>query len=92
MLLEYFNERADQRCGTCDYCRERNKLELNDMEVKYAEEKILLALEDHYLTPQEAAAAALPLPADKVLRVIQWMVDCESIVLNKEGRFERSKK
>ena len=30
MLLEYFDEHTELRCGTCDYCRHRNKLEIND--------------------------------------------------------------
>ena len=33
-LSHYFGEKKEQRCGNCDYCKERNKLDLNEIEFK----------------------------------------------------------
>ena len=32
MLLEYLGEKITERCGNCDFCLERNKLELSELE------------------------------------------------------------
>ena len=88
MLLAYFNETAEQRCGTCDYCRMRNKLELNDVEFKTAETVIISSLKEKATSPHDLIYIASPLPEEKVLKVIQFMLDNGDIKINEDGNLE----
>lgn len=88
MLLEYFNEVAEQRCGTCDYCRTRNKLELNDVEFKTAEEVIRQKLQEEAMSPHDLVVAASPLQEEKTTKVIQFLLDNNDIRVNNEGLLE----
>lgn len=40
ILLSYFGEKETKRCGKCDVCLERNKLELSEREFDIALEII----------------------------------------------------
>lgn len=46
MLLAYFGEKVKVRCGTCDYCRELNKLSMNEIELQTLRLKILTLLSE----------------------------------------------
>ena len=87
MLLEYFNERGEQRCGTCDYCRQRNKLELSDYEFNVIASNIRILLKDQELTPEEIGNQTNAVSLTKVSKVIQWMLDNEMIRSTKLGKF-----
>ncbi len=88
MLLAYFNETAEQRCGTCDFCRIRNKMELNDVEFAMAEDTIRQHLELKPLTPHELITITAPMQQEKITRVIEFLVDNNDIRLNKDGFLE----
>ncbi|MEP7264204.1 MAG: ATP-dependent DNA helicase RecQ [Bacteroidota bacterium] len=88
MLLEYFNETADQRCGTCDYCRQLNKLELNDLEFKMAEETIRQHLEDKAVSLHDLAALSAPVKEENLAKVIQFMMDNSDVRINSNGLLE----
>jgi len=75
LLLSYFGEKEVVRCGICDVCIERNKLELSDLEF----ENIAAQLKDKLLK------APMPLTdlvhsvqqsrEDKTLKTVQWLID-----------------
>ena len=80
MLLNYFNEEQLYRCGICDYCRRRNKLEMNDVEYES-----LLTDVKHYLSIKPSSLHELLAllnrnNEEKSLHAIQWMIDNELIV------------
>ena len=91
MLLQYFGENAEQRCGTCDYCRERNKLEVNDFEFESISQSIKEALSKK---PLDVITLMEHLPTrneDKVLKVIQWLLDNGDLHNTTDEKLMRSK-
>jgi len=79
MLLSYFGEEISHRCGSCDYCLQRNKMGISELEFSQVESQLhtllsskSLALRDifiHIRTPGE----------DKTLKVVKWLIDNDKI-------------
>ncbi|MBK9319541.1 MAG: RecQ family zinc-binding domain-containing protein [Bacteroidetes bacterium] len=86
LLLSYFGEKNLQRCGTCDFCRERNKLALNDMEVETLFRKIHEVLQLHPLIPAELSKLLTDVPVDKLEPVLRWLLDTGDLRLDFIGR------
>ncbi|MGB1247380.1 MAG: RecQ family ATP-dependent DNA helicase [Chitinophagales bacterium] len=83
MLLNYFGEKRDDRCGVCDFCVGRNKLELSDTELENISQQIKNELTDkaHSL---EYLVDAIPYNnKGRLLQVFHWMLDHE--YLRKDG-------
>ena len=78
-LLKYFGEEDAYRCGTCDICLERNKIELSDLEFESVLEIIKPILVEEAKTIEELVELITGPPEDKVLKVIQWLLDAEKI-------------
>lgn len=74
-LLEYFGERLDHRCGTCDVCTQRNKLNLNDIEFKNIQQQIQVLLQGRPYPLFEILAEVQGYPEEKVLTALRWMLD-----------------
>ena len=53
MLLKYFGEDGAPRCGRCDVCLERNKMDLNELEFNQISEKIKVLLQISSMTLAE---------------------------------------
>jgi ATP-dependent DNA helicase RecQ len=86
MLLTYFGETALNRCGVCDYCRERNKVDLNEIEFENLKEKIFLHLDKTPLSIDSLISEAAIKDKKKVIEAIEWMVDREMLFYDKQGR------
>ena len=83
-LLAYFGECDTRRCGRCDACIERNKISLNEMEFDNIVKTIKPLLKTKSCTLEELVVYADPINEDKVIRAIQWLVDNEKIVVDRE--------
>ncbi len=83
-LLSYFGECHSKRCGTCDVCIERNKVNLNEMEFNRIVEAIKPLLRERTCSLDELVNAAHPVQEDKVIRAVQWLADNEKIVQDGE--------
>lgn len=79
LLLHYFGEESMLRCGVCDYCRNRNKLDLNDMEFKGIRDKIKVTVIHKHLPLNELVHQIHVTNEDKALKVIQWLLDNENL-------------
>ena len=87
LLLTYFGETNSKRCGRCDYCIERNKTELNDVEFDRMVE-IIKPLLQWRPTPLEDIQEALTLFNErKILLFLQWLLDNDKIRQNAEGDY-----
>ena len=79
LLLSYFGEITSVRCGICDFCLKRNKLELNDMEFESTEEEILELLISHPMKLEHLVSKIKTVHEDKAIKVIEWMLDNHKI-------------
>jgi len=79
-LLFYFGDTEANRCGVCDVCTERNKLDLSKLEF----DQILEQLKQKLQTPMttEQLIDTINYPHEKVISVIQWLLD--------NGKMERN--
>ena len=83
-LLRYFGEETE-RCGKCDICVERNKLELSEKEFDtiYAWVKNILNVGS--VSPEELASMKAPYKKEKILEALSFMTDNDIILHTKEN-------
>ena len=74
LLLFYFGEKNSKRCGMCDVCRERNKLELNKLEFSNISERLKSILTKQELSVSEIIEH-LEIKEDDALKVMEWLID-----------------
>ena len=86
-LLEYFNESNVRRCGKCDVCLERNKLELTDFDFDNILKEIKPLLLTKPCTLQDLVSAASFLQEDKVIKAVQWLIDNEKIETTTDHKY-----
>jgi len=79
LLLSYFGENTSYRCGMCDFCLKRNKLELNDLEFDSTEDEIMHLLKEHPMKLDQLISHITTVHEDKALKVIDWMLENEKI-------------
>lgn len=78
LLLTYFGEKEPYRCGQCDVCIKRNKLELS----KYEFDIILNHIKD--LLKKESLKLdilvdQIPYDESKVIKAVQWLLDTNKL-------------
>ncbi len=86
-LLAYFGEFDSKRCGKCDVCIERNKIELNDLEFETILSQVKPFLKTSPLSLARILEIPRDMPEDKIIRVVQWLADSGKIILDDEGRY-----
>jgi ATP-dependent DNA helicase RecQ len=87
VLLSYFGEIRKDRCGVCDFCLGRNKLDLNDLEYQHFLELVQEAIkeEEHSL---EYLMTIIPNQnKDKVAHFLKWLVDYEILKKAANGKY-----
>jgi ATP-dependent DNA helicase RecQ len=80
-LLSYFGERRSGRCGQCDVCMKRDKLDLSRYELDMAVEEIRENLSSGTMDLNQLVESG-SLDEEKTIRVIRWLLD--------NGRLERN--
>ena len=85
MLLKYFGQEETQRCGICDVCLDRNKINVSELEFNRILDKIKPALKQKPHALNELLFIAREFPEDKVINVVMWLVDNEKLDVN-EGQ------
>ena len=88
MLLAYFGEKTTHRCGVCDFCRNRNKLNLNEIEFKGIRDKIKTVVLQHHLPLNDLVHELSLNNDDKALKIIQWLLDNENLRFTKSNELE----
>ncbi|NQT77855.1 MAG: RecQ family ATP-dependent DNA helicase [Bacteroidetes bacterium] len=84
ILLKYFGEKDAGRCGKCDVCLDRNKINVSELEFSKVLEKVKPALKERPHALNELLFVAKEFPEDKVINVIMWLVDNEKVDVNEE--------
>mgnify|MGYP000214421185 CR=1 FL=1 len=75
ILLAYFGEKESYRCGVCDVCLERNKLELNDLEFEEIKEQLDQLLESQSLPLKLIVQKVKGFKEKQIIKVIDFLVD-----------------
>jgi ATP-dependent DNA helicase RecQ len=91
MLLAYFGETETIRCGICDVCIERNKLELSDLEFKNVSEQLKAFLQKEPLSLSDLVHKVTQVREDKILKTVQWLIDNGKISPNEDNLLEWKK-
>lgn len=79
LLLQYFGETKTQRCGICDVCLDRNKINVSELEFNKILEIIKPDLKEKPQALNELLFIAREFPEDKVINVLMWLVDNEKV-------------
>ena len=86
VLQNYFGEEDNKRCGKCDVCLERNKLNINDQEF----ETIMLAIQNlisqNPMHVDDIIMAIVEYREDKMVTVLQFLSDNGQIAMNDEQK------
>lgn len=86
LLLAYFGETDTYRCGVCDVCLERNKLELTDLDFDSIFRQVQLLLGVHSLPLNDLVKNIQGYKEDKAIKVIQWLLDNGKLKYDKEEK------
>ena len=87
-LLAYFGEESSVRCGICDICLERNKMDLNELEFEEISHQLENLLKTQPL-PLEQLVDSIPVNhKEKVVKVIQWLMDHHHLREGQKGLIE----
>jgi ATP-dependent DNA helicase RecQ len=87
MLLRYFGETGAPRCGRCDICLERNKMNLNEMEFNEIRLKVKELLQHKSMTLPELVFEASTYGEAHMLLVIRWLEDKGAITRDEQMRY-----
>ena len=84
-LLAYFGETESVRCGKCDVCIERNKIELSSLEFDNILNDLKPVLLKQDASPEELVELTHH-PEEKVVKVIRWLLDNDKIKYTSEKK------
>lgn len=87
LLLEYYGEKESYRCGICDVCVKRNELKLSKYEFDLILDEVKQIMKEESLRIDELVEH-FDHPKDKVLKVIDWLIDNEKIIKEGEDRLK----
>ncbi|MDB4533738.1 RecQ family ATP-dependent DNA helicase [Vicingaceae bacterium] len=88
ILLNYFGEKDVYRCGVCDVCLERNKLELSDVEFSSVSDKVKKIVKAEPTPITQVVNKIDGVRDDKIIKVIQWLMENGKLITNKENLLE----
>jgi ATP-dependent DNA helicase RecQ len=73
-LLSYFGEKNSTRCGVCDICRERNKLDMNKIEFSSISDQLKAILSKNECSTTEIVNQ-IKAHENEILKVMEWLID-----------------
>ncbi|MDY0014693.1 MAG: RecQ family zinc-binding domain-containing protein, partial [Bacteroidales bacterium] len=84
-LVAYFGETESIRCGKCDICFERNKMELSALEFDTILESIKPILQKQD-TDINVLVDYSHFPEEKIIKVVRWLLDNNKIIQSEEKK------
>lgn len=86
VLLKYFGETDPKRCGQCDVCLERNKLDLSEIEFDSIVDSLKTLLADTAKPLEDIVWMVKGVHEDRVIRAIQWLIDNAKIGMDEDQK------
>lgn len=86
-LIRYFGEEGVPRCGYCDVCRQRNKMDLNDLEFEALREQLRKLLTERPMTLPELVWESDRFSEEQLLQVLRWLEDKGMIRKDEQKRY-----
>ena len=85
--MQYFGESNNVRCGICDVCLERNKLEISDSEFEKIAFIIEQLLTESAKSADEIILKIIEYREDKIIQVLQFLYKNEQIERRDDNKF-----
>ena len=79
ILLEYFGESDVKRCGKCDVCVGRNKIDLSQLEFDSVIEQIKPILKNKNCSLDELVEQVHDVDDKRIIKVVRWLMDINKI-------------
>lgn len=86
VLLSYFGETASPRCGICDRCLRRNKIEVNDVEFEKIRKTVTEILMQTPLSIQELVSRTKLTNDLHTLQIIEFLIDHRELQYNERNQ------
>jgi ATP-dependent DNA helicase RecQ len=86
LLLEYFGEKKPRRCGICDVCVAKNKVDLNEIEFATIEKIIREKLKDNSKHLYELISLIDDFDEDEIIQVVRWLIDNNKVIRLKDEK------
>ena len=86
MLLKYFGDNDPKRCGQCDVCLERNKLDLSEIEFDSIVDTLKALLSDISKPLEDIVWMVKGVSEDRVIRAVQWLMDNDKIGMDENQK------
>jgi ATP-dependent DNA helicase RecQ len=86
-LIRYFGEDDIARCGLCDVCRQRNKMDLNEIEFENLRVHIKKLLKEKPMTLPELVWESQRYSEEQLLQVLRWLEDKGIIRKDEQRRY-----
>ena len=80
ILLSYFGEHQNFRCGKCDICRKRNKLEISDLKFAKIKKQVLIILSEESKTLIEICDLIKDFREEKIIKVINFLIENSELI------------
>ena len=84
MLIAYFGEQNTHRCGICDVCLDRNRLELSQLEFDEVLNTIKPIITEDLVTIEELMEHIEANSEERTIKVIQWLIDNKKLKYDQE--------
>jgi ATP-dependent DNA helicase RecQ len=85
-LLAYFGETETHRCGICDVCLERNKLDLTDLDFDSISRQVQLLLVREPMQLEKLVGSIQGYKEDRAIKVIRWLLDNGKLEYDEEQK------
>lgn len=85
LLLGYFGETDSKRCGICDVCIGRNKLDMSEYEFSLVKDQLKSLLAKEPMLLVEVMKGVRDINEDKAMKAIQWLIDTGKLRLSDDN-------